>query len=245
MDSDIEANPNPDHDPVNHPAHYASEAKCSGCGEPIECIDVVRHKPFNIGNAIKYIWRAGKKEDEIQDLKTAVWYLQDQIALLDGEKNPNVHRLSKDMVNRAVGHVVGHVESPEGVEYKIQLNEESFDELKRNSTGVTIENFPAGTCNYFINSACLEHGEKTKYADSEGPHRARLAVDPWRPDNHPNNDKVACEYAFYKNKEDDSLANGYYWCVIHHSQTQHHVSMGANRPCTYNDRTGKSNEQSD
>ena len=85
-----------DHDPVNHPTHYASEAKCSNCGETIEAIDVIRHLGFNLGNSMKYIWRAGKKDDVVQDLKKAAWYLQDQIAMLQGEKNPNVHRLSKD-----------------------------------------------------------------------------------------------------------------------------------------------------
>lgn len=84
-----------EHDPVNHPTHYASEAKCSGCGEPIECIDVVRHMGFDLGNAIKYLWRAGKKDAAIQDLKKAVWYIEDMIAELEGRKNPNVHRLSK------------------------------------------------------------------------------------------------------------------------------------------------------
>ena len=34
---------------------------------------------FNLGNAIKYIWRADLKNDAIEDLKKAVWYLQDEI----------------------------------------------------------------------------------------------------------------------------------------------------------------------
>lgn len=83
-----------DHDPVNHPTHYASEAKCSGCNEPIECIDVVRHMSFDQGNAMKYLWRAGKKDATVQDLKKAVWYIQDMISSLEGTKNPNVHRLA-------------------------------------------------------------------------------------------------------------------------------------------------------
>lgn len=83
-----------DHDPVNHPTHYASEAKCSGCNEPIECIDVVRHMSFDQGNAMKYLWRAGKKDATVQDLKKAVWYIQDMISQIEGTKNPNVHRLA-------------------------------------------------------------------------------------------------------------------------------------------------------
>ena len=44
-------------DNVNHPKHYTSDP--SG----IECIDITRHRNFNIGNAIKYLWRAGLKID--------------------------------------------------------------------------------------------------------------------------------------------------------------------------------------
>lgn len=72
---------------VNHPKHYNSlPATCRKCGEPIECIDVVRHQNFNKGNAIKYIWRGGIKggslEKHIEDLEKAVFYLQDEINLL-------------------------------------------------------------------------------------------------------------------------------------------------------------------
>lgn len=73
-------------DQVNHPKHYTSDP--SG----IECIDVTRHRNFNIGNAIKYLWRAGLKEDkdrklidkQIEDLNKAVWYLVDEIHRLGG-----------------------------------------------------------------------------------------------------------------------------------------------------------------
>lgn len=67
-------------DNVNNPPHYASSgAGCSACGHPIECIDVTRHMSFNLGNAIKYIWRADHKGKPIEDLAKAVWYLQDEI----------------------------------------------------------------------------------------------------------------------------------------------------------------------
>lgn len=73
-------------DQINHPKHYTSDP--SG----IECIDVTRHRNFNIGNAIKYLWRAGLKEDkdrklidkQVEDLNKAVWYLIDEIHRLDG-----------------------------------------------------------------------------------------------------------------------------------------------------------------
>lgn len=73
-------------DQINHPKHYTSDP--SG----IECIDITRHRNFNIGNAIKYLWRAGLKEDkdrklidkQIEDLNKAVWYLVDEIHRLGG-----------------------------------------------------------------------------------------------------------------------------------------------------------------
>lgn len=68
-------------DNVNHPQHYTSHP--SG----IECIEIARHYCFSIGNAIKYLWRAGLKKDaslsdkqkEIEDLKKAVFYINDRI----------------------------------------------------------------------------------------------------------------------------------------------------------------------
>jgi len=75
----------PDHDPVNHPAHYTSHpAKCE-CGAGIECITITRHCNFCIGNAIKYLWRAGLKGDAIEDLRKAAWYINDEIARLEKE----------------------------------------------------------------------------------------------------------------------------------------------------------------
>ena len=73
-------------DQVNHPKHYTSDP--SG----IECIDITRHRNFNIGNAIKYLWRVGLKEDkdrklidkQVEDLNKAVWYLVDEIHRLGG-----------------------------------------------------------------------------------------------------------------------------------------------------------------
>lgn len=63
----------PDHDPVNHPKHYTSHP--SG----VECIQIVRHFGFNIGNAVKYLWRCGLKGDEVEDLRKAIWYIEDEI----------------------------------------------------------------------------------------------------------------------------------------------------------------------
>jgi hypothetical protein len=77
-------------DNVNHPKHYTTHP--SG----VECIDIARHYCFAIGNAIKYLWRAGLKKDvslndkqkEIEDLEKAIWYINDRIKQLkDGIKD--------------------------------------------------------------------------------------------------------------------------------------------------------------
>ena len=73
---------------VQHPKHYNSHP--SG----IECIEIVRHHNFNIGNAIKYLWRAGLKHEEgisdtdkqIEDLRKALFYISDEIGRIKGKK---------------------------------------------------------------------------------------------------------------------------------------------------------------
>lgn len=76
-----------EHDNVNHPKWYTQHP--SG----IECIEITRHYCFAIGNAIKYLWRAGLKVDagltdkqkEIEDLEKAIWYIKDRIKQLKNE----------------------------------------------------------------------------------------------------------------------------------------------------------------
>jgi len=67
-------------DVVNHPSHYTSHP--SG----IECIVITEHMSFNIGDAVKYVWRCGKKGPPIEDLKKARWYLDREIQRLSLEK---------------------------------------------------------------------------------------------------------------------------------------------------------------
>jgi hypothetical protein len=60
-------------DPIN-PTHYKSHP--SG----IEVIEITEHMNFCLGNAIKYILRAGlKSQDATEDLKKAVWYINREI----------------------------------------------------------------------------------------------------------------------------------------------------------------------
>ena len=58
---------------VNHPPHYTAHP--SG----VECITITEHMNFCLGNAMKYIWRAGEKGDALQDLEKAAWYLNREI----------------------------------------------------------------------------------------------------------------------------------------------------------------------
>lgn len=60
-------------DSVNHPQHY----NCHPSG--VECITVAEHMGFNVGNAVKYLWRADLKADPIEDLQKAAWYVQREI----------------------------------------------------------------------------------------------------------------------------------------------------------------------
>ena len=59
---------------VDHPTHYTSHP--SG----VECITITEHMNFCLGNAVKYLWRAGLKQDALEDLKKARWYLDREIA---------------------------------------------------------------------------------------------------------------------------------------------------------------------
>jgi len=65
------------HDLVNRPPHYTSHP--SG----VEAITVCEWMNFNLGNAMKYIWRAGLKDTAKQDLEKARWYLDREIQRLE------------------------------------------------------------------------------------------------------------------------------------------------------------------
>lgn len=67
-------------DAVDHPAHYNSHP--SG----IECIDVIEHMNFCVGNAIKYLWRAGLKGEALEDLRKARWYVEREIQRLENQR---------------------------------------------------------------------------------------------------------------------------------------------------------------
>lgn len=74
-------------DKVNHPSHYTWLKELCG----IEVIDITRHLDFDLGNAIKYILRCGHKEElgysekekTIEDLRKAIFYINDKIEMLE------------------------------------------------------------------------------------------------------------------------------------------------------------------
>jgi hypothetical protein len=66
-------------DPVDHPNHYG------GKDNPYEAIKVIEAWAlgFCLGNAIKYILRSGRKNNRVEDLKKARWYLDHEIERLE------------------------------------------------------------------------------------------------------------------------------------------------------------------
>lgn len=66
---------------VNHPAHYTSHPSS------VECIQITEHFNFCIGNAIKYLWRAGLKGAALEDLRKAIWYIEREINRLNQNGN--------------------------------------------------------------------------------------------------------------------------------------------------------------
>jgi len=70
-----------EHDPVHHPAHYTTHP--SG----VECITITEHMNFCLGNAMKYLWRADRKNG-LEDLRKAIWYLEREVARR-GAAGPN------------------------------------------------------------------------------------------------------------------------------------------------------------
>lgn len=69
-------------DAVNHPNHYTQHP--SG----VECISIIEHMTLNVGNAVKYLWRAGLKDNTpmVQDLEKARWYIDREISRLKAQK---------------------------------------------------------------------------------------------------------------------------------------------------------------
>ena len=82
---------------INHPSHYTWLKDLCG----VEVIDIVRHMNFNLGNVVKYVLRAGHKSEEgmsdlqkqIEDLKKASFYINDEIKILENEQRKKQYNL--------------------------------------------------------------------------------------------------------------------------------------------------------
>lgn len=98
---------NTEHDTVNAPSWYREHP--SG----VECITITEHFNFNLGNAIKYLWRAGlKTDDPIRDLEKAAWYVQREIDRLRREQTPKYthdDEFSKAMKALWSGAIMSHL----------------------------------------------------------------------------------------------------------------------------------------
>jgi len=102
-----------EHDAVNHPKHYTSHP--SG----IECIQITEHMGFNLGNALKYIWRADLKNDAIEDLKKARWYIDRELAKRETASQPTM----LDVLAGWRHHTSGHCPVAHNVLVDIELRE--------------------------------------------------------------------------------------------------------------------------
>ena len=83
-------------DSVDHPSHYTSNL--SG----IETIEITEEMGFNLGNAIKYISRAGKKWDRDEDLKKAIWYISRECSRVS-ENTSEIRQLSPKEIRYVEG----------------------------------------------------------------------------------------------------------------------------------------------
>ena len=91
-------------DAVHHPKHYISD----DCG--VEAIEITSLLPACISNAVKYVWRCGKKDEDLQELKKALWYINYSI---DNDLPSFVDELSdslefQELVEKVKSHWVGN-----------------------------------------------------------------------------------------------------------------------------------------
>ena len=91
-------------DTIHHPKHYTSD----DCG--VEAIEITSLLPACISNAVKYVWRCGKKDEDLQELKKALWYINYSI---DNDLPSFVDQLSdslefQELVEKVKSHWVGN-----------------------------------------------------------------------------------------------------------------------------------------
>jgi hypothetical protein len=111
-------------DMVSHPPHY------NGHASGIECIEMTRCMYPDLANAFKYVFRAGKKGDILEDLKKALWYLNDEL-------------------DRGGSIIVRFVDEESRIKFKDNLNKITFHSIN----GINDILHYIGKANYTIGSA--------------------------------------------------------------------------------------------
>lgn len=101
----VSEEPKGDYEEINHPDHYNQHP--SG----IECIDVIEHMSFPIGNTIKHLWRAGLKPgmDHHKDLMKAHWYLTRELQRIERESRGSEAgvKISQEMHDKGIMDLYG------------------------------------------------------------------------------------------------------------------------------------------
>ena len=98
---------------VNHPPHY--NAHPTG----VEAIDICEHFNYNVGNAIKYLWRAGLKGDVIEDLRKAEWFVHREIERREKEAVKSI-RKSTDVPSLELPPEIQHIRSMDVKEVSLE-----------------------------------------------------------------------------------------------------------------------------
>jgi hypothetical protein len=113
---------------VNHPDHYGGDT-------PYEVIKVLRHwlspqefRGWLLGTIIKYLPRAGKKDDEVTDFKKARWYLDYLISYTEDDLQRSEHhaRLSQEEVEKSMREWREKIVTQDNSEYELKVPDETI-----------------------------------------------------------------------------------------------------------------------
>jgi hypothetical protein len=154
-------------DMIDHPPHYTSHP--SG----IEAIELCRLMPFSLGNAAKYILRAGLKGSAIEDVKKAIWYLDDYRNTLATDALAPPQRLAASQVAQRVqhgrdGHIEGFIRALYGREHEVIDNAgEVVGRVEMEHRFVTVERL--GIAKLYLEGMIqvLEDEEASRASDHE------------------------------------------------------------------------------
>ena len=85
---------------INHPNHYQHPTG-------VEAIDVIEYFNFNVGNAMKYLWRAVSKPDESieDDLQKAIWYIERELMRIKND-NKYINAINSRLFIPNIKHII-------------------------------------------------------------------------------------------------------------------------------------------